>query len=281
MENKENIEINKNIDLKKLLSENILLALSPLLAYWFAYLYEIGYCIYFNIPSEFITLHLFKVFGISILIFIYAFCLITIFRLSLSNKILLKYIYCILMYPFIEIPFLINNPEMLIKLSFYISWAVSCVFLIILERINTPPKAEVIVDTINNQFLDTIKNKVEKGININEEDIQSLYKLFVTNKFNITTFKYNASVILVVCILFVYLSFSCFEMGYNSAAKQQTYLVVENIPQTVIVRIYNDNIIGISYDKYNKIIKNKVSIIKLSSDKTLNIDEKDIGLLKK
>jgi hypothetical protein len=46
------------MDIKSKLSEGLVIAVVPAIGYWFSYVYQLGYCRYFDIPTEFIEINI-------------------------------------------------------------------------------------------------------------------------------------------------------------------------------------------------------------------------------
>lgn len=50
------------MDIKSRLSEGVVIAGIPVIGYWFSFIYQVGYCKYFEIPAEFIDINIQNVF---------------------------------------------------------------------------------------------------------------------------------------------------------------------------------------------------------------------------
>jgi hypothetical protein len=68
-------------------------------------------------------------------------------------------------------------------------------------------------------------------------------------------------------------------MGAANAGRQTEFLVSHSSPQTIILRIYGDNLIGAPFDEKTKSVKSSFFVFKITSDYQKELSLEKVGPL--
>lgn len=245
------------------ITDSIIVAISPIIAYLIVYSYEIGYAKTFGIPLEFISINFssFFVIASSLLnIILIPFLVINIFIILFhgsNNPIINQF----KMYSHVYI--------MLIGVLF--------AYAPIWERI-WPVFIFIIVFTAISFILPIFKHK-EKGKYLDrlraqqEEEAQTVdvshyvYRFLGKNGYHIFIF--------IIVILFL-----SNIAGESTALKKEEFLISSDSSTTVVLRRYADNFIYAKYNENNKELYPNFNIVKIDSNDETEYSIKKIGPLK-
>lgn len=229
--------------------ESILIFIVPLMGYIYAIAHELGYCSYFSIPSSliFISIPNLATSTLTILIFVCIFIILakSIWKYSEKDKSLVK----LILFAFIPFAFMIAACMLIIvflpKYAFYLF-----AFLIVLTYIKFYP-------FFNFDTLDFLKTLHSKSISPHE------------------TLKNVITIMLMFSAFVVYIYF----IGSFSAKNQRDYYILKGSPEKVVLRIYNENIVCVPFDRTSKTISYNFSIKKIT-DNSVSLKQEKVGPLK-
>lgn len=249
--------------MKKLLTESLTLALVPALAHILAYLHEYGYCQYFGVPSEFISISFSSIFSISLLIIGFSFTYLLVFdvcRMTFSKNISVVNLFFAKLTPLtiIGIANIIKPP---FSWFYVITCFVSAVALILLE-FSPSPKREV----------DEGKSYSEKlNSKFKDRNMDGSVLGWVANYEGGIPFLAGA-----IALTVLYFSFT---LGISDAARQKTFLKFSDSSNTIVLRNYGDNLICGRYDPKTKRLTGEILFKKLEDTGSTPIIYKKIGPL--
>lgn len=249
----------KNI--RSIISEGLVIAALPVLAYLLTFCYELGYTSEFNIPIHLITPNITTIFiaagsilFVVVLAFIFVNLIYTLFQKdgSLPRR-LVKYAPLIVMlYIYINL-FGLNWEE-------YIFIIILLVFFLALE---------FLLPLIGQRKVKGYKNKLAA-----QDEFDSKLVTLYGKVFRLTG-RTMAYIILYV-IMLAQISLAA---GRSEAYKQTEYLVIDKQCEQVALRIYGDIIIAAPVDVRNRTVENKFYIYNINNyDLVLQLE--DIGPLR-
>lgn len=244
--------------------QGIIIAASPAIGYGLAFLYEVGFCGVFKIPKEFITLNLTQV-------FIAAGSLIGII---------------FLLYWFVEL-FLMLMPDrksplhrelvslLIISVA---SFALLVVFWGLWERVIYVAAIFICLNLF--WFVFPLILQWGKGSYI--EKLQAQRKIDTEAPMKILD--YFISLLgprtLMAIIAVVFLLLLSYLAGEAKALKQDEFLVPSTHPQTVVLRIYGENMICVPFDREEKEIQKSFFIIGMTDEPRPMLQLQRIGPLR-
>lgn len=244
---------------KTFITEGIVLATVPLIAYITSYEYESGFLGYFDIPKYFIKIDFLNVLIISapILIFlILCFALIDIIYRLFSDRGLItkKVILCTPLFLMFLLSFFIYGINNWKEWKYYLA-----LFLLIILF----------------EFGPSFKIRLKfKSFEEEEKARKRSSGLFgiIGNKLGPLGF------LIFYCLFFIF--FIANNIGRSQAIRQTKYLIINSNTQTVVLRIYDDILITSDIvDSKTKTINNNFSIKKISCINELNFSQEYIGPL--
>jgi hypothetical protein len=241
-------------DMKKelrIFTESTLLAAIPALGYWVAFVHELGYFSYFEIPATFIEVALNSILlnSLSVVSGLGGFLIITDFlRRAMSGvtealkftlyKLLFAYFF---VYGF-GLVFNRSNKEIQILLLIF-ALPIIC--------------REILWPMWKYRHLKGLGNKVAAAKAKDFEFDSALDKV---------SQKIGAAPILALVFVYLLSVFSYLAGGY-SANKQTSFFISDEKPNYVLIRTYNENWLAVKIDKDNGIVLNTYELVPLESIK--------------
>jgi len=249
------------------ISEAVLIATTPFFAYVLCYLFEIGYCNYFELPASLIEINIFTVLNtlailllIGILIRLLFWGLSELFEPAVGFLPLIGKIIGVFIITYIVLSIILGDPkELFVALIILFGGTIIFIFLIyLLYKIRRK--------TYNAQKGDG-KRKLPK-----DEEI----KIKTLLKIKIIPFKISLSKLILILLLSLGLSYAT---GYGCAKRRSSFTVINTEPEKVVLRIYGGKVICAEYDRENKVLKKRFFALYLTENRDINFEQKDIGPL--
>ena len=248
----------KGIVNEKFVTDSIMIALFPVLAYLFTYTFEIGYAKYFKVPIEFVEIDLMTTLKYVSILAMPALLVLLVFNMF--------------MFLFHDVDTPIIN-EFKYRGPFYIySIAIIIVSLRVKEILIPSISVFLILNAIH--FLTPLLSQKGKGPYSEKLKIQSKNdrKEFCLNSY---MGKY-AGLLFVVMLLGSFLSYQC---GTASAMGKEVFQTVGN-QNTILICKYGERIICAEYNDKDSTISNKLVVMNISEIENLVLETRDIGRLK-
>jgi len=252
--------------LKWLLSEGIFLALVTVSGYFFAYLYEEGYASHYGMPSDLITITPGNVFRFSVL-----FILFLLVVLIFANWVTAQLPRHIHPYLSLHLPRYIAL-ILVMGLMFYPALkSLGAVYVSILVGFPILWGLVVFVGPlIEHRRSGKLSSRYDEEIRIAEA------KAGYLADFALRRFGRHWSL---VVVLFVAAFFAVLIGGDLEAAQREDYFVTNTVPETVVIRVYGDNIICAEFDRKKKQVLPNFRIFKIGSDSGFEMSLEHIGPL--
>ncbi len=239
------------LDNKLGLSEGLIIAVIPAAGYWFAFLYELGYCKYFDIPVSFvevglvnILISLVGILGLIGLANIYANAILFLFKdipEAIKSALLRVSVPTLFMAGYGLVAKLSSFFIPLIVITFpliFIEFILPCFAQRNVKGYLAKLEAQKKIDLEHDSFTDLIAKKMSKGSAL--------------------------SILLVFILSFV----SYFSGGYN--AKGQTdFIVLTGEKESVVLKMYNSYFIAASFKRESKSVSAEYKLIPV--DENLSI----------
>jgi hypothetical protein len=303
MVNKNEAEPRQGIHINTGLSLGLIVILLPTIGYAVAFLYEVGFCLVFGIPVEFIQITVTNVFiavAISAMAVGFAWALVnSLVTLSLPlwrkwpTFILMELMRILPLVVIVAIMILFFRDEWIVWI-FPLSWVVLYgVYLFVLPLFLQRGK----LSYADRLFALRSREKPSWGqmsnwnpfrsLEIDEQtkpDIQSRLAKFkesveqnipLANSLAIRSWLQSfINPIFIILLVFSVAFFS----GQQMATYQQWFLVPSTHQDTVVVKIYGDNVICVPYDNSTKVIQKQILVLKMGQTNT-TYELKKIGRL--
>lgn len=243
---------------------------TPLVAYFCAYVYERGYASFFGIPLQFISLDIARIIYSLIIVlatvlffvFIIGELIYTLFSDHISRLYQKPVGRSIITMMVVFIFVLINFFGAGFALSTYIVLGV-WVFIVFLEFIF--PLFEKISDS-------TYAEKFEQHKKI-EASIPRISSLFGKHIGFVALLRLSS-----VFVLFMFLFSLAYNLGIREARKAREFLVVSGEVERVVLRIYGNNVILAPFDRSSRVVYPEFNILNIQ-EPDLILKEEKIGPL--
>ncbi|MCJ7525858.1 MAG: hypothetical protein MUP71_11670 [Candidatus Aminicenantes bacterium] len=225
----------ENKNKSNLLSESLFIFIIPILGYLYAYLYEMGYCIYFKIPSELIiiTFSNLTISGVYVAIIFLGFTIVIQLILGVEQS---------------SNNFISKHKNVIVSIFKII--LVSIYFLFLLFPIGY---ADLILSaTILIAVFVWLYNSQKS------KDCETNYILFIFNIPNIRN-----EIKLAFIFILLTLSGFFFIRGIMNAKQQKEFLTFNLQKEMVVLRVYNNNVICVPLDRLKKKIILDYSIVNI------------------
>ncbi len=244
---------------RSLLTEGILIAGFPIVAYLHAFLYELSYAKYFGMPVEFISLDLTSIFIVGVTVLGW----VMIFVLSL-----------VLLLAFVKIsPTFRKSPRITLFGLLFGMVSVGLIALLFFKSLwdVTAPLAIMMVLIITLIMVSLPKLD-------NTTNIQSREKLFnrVARSLQEVVTERRIAQILIIFTLALLITYG---RGHARAVNQSDFLVPSAYPEMVVLRIYGDKMICAKYSKDTKLVQRSFAIIEQSQTPYMELKYEKIGPL--
>lgn len=250
------------------LSDTLLLAAIPFLAYLFTFVYQAGYLKAFEIPLQFVSVNIVDVFNIGSKI-------LGVFAIVLG---LINFFSAIL--PKDKIPFpLKRRLNQLVPLLLFVfpslflfDWGagsnlVLFFLMVVAVEMFLPP---LVTKKHKGSYLQKMEMLDNESKDSNPWDGSLLDK-------TVDFIGYKAFVVIVYFLLSINLTYNA---GKSAALNQEIFHIVNTSPETVVLFMTNDKIISAPFDKNTKIVEPDFSVISLSNAVDLKLRLVNTGRLK-
>jgi hypothetical protein len=246
-----------------LISEGLLLAAIPVIAHSIAFLYELGYCQFFGIPTFLISIS-------ATAIFIAAGTMLSIAWPIYSIINLCSMLVDPLSTPLIRAVtriFIVTVPLIALLFLFGLDWpelytaALTVLFIVILE-FGTPLLAQ------------RGKGNFSEKLRYQEEFESQQKKSHLSNVFS--RLGVSSAIVFVTLIYSLFIAYSC---GRAAAKKQESFLVLKETSNVAVLRIYGDNLVGAAYDGKSKKLTGEFLLRKVGDASSDSLTLQKIGHL--
>lgn len=248
--------------MKDLLKEAIIIPVLTLFGYMVAFLYQAGYFAYYHIPRDLIEVNLTNIF-----IAIIALSAILWFGISFINSLSLMGMF---KRDTALKRFLVSNFLLLLItliLGYFLSYSLKAVIMTVLIILFSYGMAMI---------FGGFKGKgIEQRLLHQEEVDRELDKNDIIVKFanNIGVFNFKMFMILILVLIMTY------GYGYSKAKNTEEYTFLVDLPQTAIIKIYNNNFIGLEVNEETKTFTDKFTLINRGIDIPFTLVNRKTGKL--
>jgi hypothetical protein len=249
----------------RLLSEGIMLALASAGAYLFAFFYEQGYTAYFEMPSQLINVSL-----VNILIFGMMAITFVTFTFMMTNTVwmllpkLHPYLAFHLPRILVAICFFVIYPILMFGFSGWRIWILPLVFFSLMAFMT------LILPLWGHKKAGNISQRYDAMMEAERNSKPDLTDKFAARFGTVASFMVA---ILIGLMIFTYWS------GRAEAVNQRNFLVVNSVPEMVVLRIYGDNMICAPFNRETKEVQKSFIIIKAAEDPKLTFNLEEVGPL--
>lgn len=243
---------------KAILTDAIIIAAVPGLGYAYAFLYEAGYCDYYNIPFQLIS--------------------ISLSHVLIASSVLLGAI--ILIWPILDtvfVPYLMKGSPTFLKKK--IKRVIVMVFLLCFIPFFTHADKKLWIPVISilafyafGEFIWPLIT--QRGIKGYEAKLaaQENLELKVITVTDLMAQKAGKSYLLIVLILFG-LGWLAFNAGLDKARRQEEFLVARFMDKDMaVLRIYDTHLIAAAFDSKTKEVERTFHVIRLETKETIAIE---------
>lgn len=235
------------------ISEGLLIVACPLIAYFLVFCYEIGFCLYFDIPFELISPSKITLLLVTMIIFLLI-LIIFLFFISLFT------------YPPIK-KFSNTNITFIISLLLTIGFGI----LMFFSRGNLVLKLYGMFLIMLFSVINLIKisqQTIAKRLATKEDASEKSAKIDLLQKFKISFF---------FIIFIVSVGFSSYYTGFSRAHNKKWYFVCEGTPPKILLRVYGDKFIFVAVDKQTKEVQNEFFIYNTANISNLKLTYEKFG----
>lgn len=246
------------------ISQGIIVALSPVIGYGLAFLYELGFCLVFEIPREFITLNLTAVFiaagSLVVIIFIF-YWLIDIFLRLVPQR----------------------DSLLFRELGLFLAISLLPVGLLILwwglwERLIVV--AGVFFFFVFLEFIMPLFTQRSKGSYLQKLEAQRKYEIAGPKGVVEHLADFLGRRAFLTFLAIIILLFLAGLAGESKAVKQDKFFVPSTYPDSVVLRIYGENIICAPLDAKEKEIQKNFFVIRMTDEPRPMLQLQKIGPLR-
>lgn len=250
------------------LSDTLLLAVIPFIAYLFTFIYQAGYLQAFQIPSQFVSITIVDVFNIGgkiLSVIFLALGLINLFSSFLPKKIpdsLAERIRGLLLLFILSYPFL-----------FLFEWGtvsniVLVALIVVISIMFLPP-------LVSRKYKGTYLQKMEKLTGETGKDSNPWEGNLLDRA--VDFIGHNAFVTIMYLLLGIYVIYYA---GIAAAQKQEIFYVANTSPESVVLFMNSEKIVSAPFDKTTKMIEPEFFVFNLSSAADLKLRLVNTGHLK-
>lgn len=237
------------------------IAAVPLIGYAMAFLYEVGFCGEFGIPREFISLSLTRVFIAAGALVGVAFVMFWFVELFLHfapqpERLIFKHL------AFFFSIFLLN---LAMSIVFWGLWReiimVWLIFVFFMLQLFVLP---LITQRKKGSYLE--KLEAQRRIDFQTRSLLDYFARF-----------FGREILIIILVILVVLVLS-YLAGVSQAKKQTEFLIPSTYPDSVVMRIYGDNMICAPFDRQEKEIEGNFFVLKVGDKLSLRLEK--VGPLK-
>lgn len=257
----ENLEVKQGI--RGWITEGIIIAVIPILAYLVTFSYEVGYAGFFLIPQNLITLNIinfFAVCGVLLSLFVILLWPILIYIDLVkkeTNVITLRFVK---LFPFYL--WLVVN-ELLYGFTLWREWILSLIIAIILSIIEFG--APLLSQRHKGSYNEKLKADLEADLKT--ETIFDRLLQFLGWKIYLFT------------LIFIFMLLISYNVGRAEALKKVNFLVVDTSPEVAVLRIYGDYLICVPFDRGSREVQRSFVILNMSESFKTTLKLEKIGPL--
>jgi hypothetical protein len=233
------------------------------LGYIVAYLYELGYCSTFGIPSEFIspdTTHVLiavsKVFLSAVTLFWVAYVFITMASEPRSRGPIQRRLILLMVIGFIYIAFAIDYPSA--RTEWYLIIPIFIIFILLF----------FVSPVITHRNIKGYRNKL-----IAQDQVNA-----ATNPLNYIERYVGRSLLIILLLLIPWIVLPYFN-AQTDATEQEDFLVPSTYPHSVVLRIYGDNLICAELDPQDTELTGRFFMISMDDEPKPYLSLQEIGHL--
>jgi hypothetical protein len=247
------------------LTETLILATLSAVIYVLAFLYEQGFLSYFGIPTQFITVSLVTllIFGAGTITFLYISVGLAniVYTLLPKHRYLAFYIprYLLLGFLTIVVPLFLFRGERLYLIML-------CVWLILVIGLLVHPLIKYRKEGDWNKRYDAAIKALP------DEPVSTLYTL-IEKRYGMREVGYWVYVFIILFALAA-------NVGKAEATTQAEFLVLNTVPEVVVLRVSGENLICAPFDRQAHEVKKSFSIRKIAEDTNLVMSLESVGPLK-
>ena len=253
----------ENKTTKKWISEGIIIATSPIVAYLFTYEYEAGFCNVFGIPVQFISIDLATTFFVILGLYTLFFNMLLFGNLIFMFLDKSHPIYRRLTITLVFFLLFFLAPIYLYGIHMWREWIwFACIFGFLALLLFVFP---LLTQRHKGSFIDKLQAQAE----VDRQPVTILDYLFLSLGLKVT---------LIISSLLIGLLLSGL-MGRASAIKQNEFLVTSSSPELVVLRIYKDKLICAPFERTTKKIQKSFIILKAGDDPKLMLRSEKVGPL--
>lgn len=244
--------------------QGIIVAASPVIGYGLAFVYELGFCQVFDIPTEFITLNLTSVFIaagslIGIVLILYWFAELFLMLVPARKPPLFRELVFLLILLLFNLGFIIlwwGMWERVIYVIFTLIFFAMLLFVF-----------PLITQKGKGSYIEKLQAQRKRDLETPMVIFESFVRLIGRKTFLI--------IFVLVCLVF----FS-YIAGDAKAIKQEEFLIPSTYPQAVVLRIYGENMICAPFDGEKKEIQKSFFIIRMTDEPRPMLQLQKIGPLR-
>lgn len=245
------------------LTEGLLIAAIPIIAYLLRYCYELGFSFAFGIPSEFITIDLPDVLLLSAYLIIIGAAIVVFIGISIPllrskniiwRSIIKSFFWTIILSPWILFSLLSDD-----KVGLVIAVVM---FLVGQYGLFISP-------------LLTQRRRIGYAAKLEAAE----FKLKGLMNFLDYIFGWKLKHLIIVVYLLAMSIATIKQVGESLAIRQVEFLVTKSSPEMVVLRVYDDQLICAPFDRTTKEVKRTFSILKIAEDPNLKLSLEKIGPL--
>jgi hypothetical protein len=243
------------------LTEGLLLAAIPVVAYVCAFLFELGYCDYLNIPMQFISVGKNELVSSSLFVLVSALgSVLVIEAMSLLFRGTRVVIFRALLrvFPLLLLSGFVGLLAARLRPAWWV--VIGGVALLVAIEFVSPlieyKQAQSYQEKLRARELSLMRRSSTLGRRLGLIGYQSIVFTF--------------------CIV-LFLA-ACVEWGRGEAATQKSFMVIAGPPQRVVLRVYGDFMVTTTWDKNRRLARER-SISKLAGEETITMAFEDIGPL--
>lgn len=232
------------------LTEGLLIAAVPAAGYWFAYLYELGFCKYFNLPAAFIDIGIPTVLGAIVAIF---------------GVLGLIYMFAELPFTILSaVPRSIGAPIRRMGLAIMIMGAFAIVGRYTLALFMTVAIIFAVPLLFFHFVFPLITERGTSGY-LAKLDAHHRRDLRTDNLMDIAARKIGASWFRLLFLLFLLSVVSYFAGGYN-ARVQSSFMVLPGPPELVVLKQFGTSVVTVTFDRKTRSVSSDFRLISFDNN---------------
>ncbi|OFV99504.1 MAG: hypothetical protein A3H28_08665 [Acidobacteria bacterium RIFCSPLOWO2_02_FULL_61_28] len=218
----------------------------PLVAYVLTYVYEAGYCKFFGLPWEFISPNWTSVFiatgallGLAMVLFVLVEPLFIIFGSSVVSGPIRRRL------SRLSVVMLFCLTSTILFVRYWGYWIAPFLLLFFFAFL---------------EFVLPLATQRGKGTYVEKLEAQDAVDDRLESLTDVAAKRLGLSAFTVLFLVFVLVVIS-YDAGLGAAMKQENFMVLEDTPDSVVLRIYGDRIIAAEFDRETKVVSRRFKIV--------------------